>query len=376
MTNIVFAHALYFKIAEDGSIFTPGGIDNRYLSRFTKAEFREIFLVSRSSPLKKEDLHQYRKLDFINSMFLTSFTGGYSFLFRPSFYKKLYRVLKDDALLIINFPSVTGLFLVVFACIFRFDFVVEVASDSNQYRQKKFGLLIDSLCNIVGKVCVPKAVGALYVTEFLRDKWFCSTSIILSNVIIKEIKIPRTYQTGKCFFKIVTVGAISYRKGIDFLIHELRSLNRNIHVELHIVGPKIDIEIVELINQLNSSKLEVICHGILSPEEVVGVLDGSDIYIQASRSEGLPRSVIEAMARGLPVISSRLPGLRDIVDSEFQFDVDVHGSLVMLLDYVFQSSETLNIMSRKSIEKASNFDAYNLDAKRTEFYIRCKRLMS
>jgi glycosyltransferase involved in cell wall biosynthesis len=52
----------------------------------------------------------------------------------------------------------------------------------------------------------------------------------------------------------------------------------------------------------------------LSPEEVARALDGSSLLVLASRSEGLPRIVVEAFARGRPVVATRAGGLPDIVE--------------------------------------------------------------
>src|SRR4029077_18843448 len=47
--------------------------------------------------------------------------------------------------------------------------------------------------------------------------------------------------------------------------------------------------------------------------DVERVLADSDIAVLTSRREGIPRAVLEAMASGLPVVATRVPGTREAV---------------------------------------------------------------
>jgi len=47
--------------------------------------------------------------------------------------------------------------------------------------------------------------------------------------------------------------------------------------------------------------------------DVGALLNGADIFVHPSRSEGMPLSVIEAMRAGLPVIASEVGGLREMI---------------------------------------------------------------
>jgi phosphatidyl-myo-inositol dimannoside synthase len=49
-------------------------------------------------------------------------------------------------------------------------------------------------------------------------------------------------------------------------------------------------------------------------------LDAADLFVVPSWSEGLPRAAIEAMACGLPVIGSAVPGIRELLPDDLLFD--------------------------------------------------------
>ena len=51
-------------------------------------------------------------------------------------------------------------------------------------------------------------------------------------------------------------------------------------------------------------------------DNVPELLKAADVYVQPSRWEGHPIALIEAMAAGLPVVASDVPGNRDTIENE------------------------------------------------------------
>jgi colanic acid/amylovoran biosynthesis glycosyltransferase len=115
-------------------------------------------------------------------------------------------------------------------------------------------------------------------------------------------------------FRIITVGALNWRKGYEYaLLTVRRLLDRGVLSEFHIVGD--GPERARLLYTLDELELQgyVHLHGHLSPAGVRSQLQQADVFLLSSLSEGLSNAVLEAMACGLPVVTSDCGGMREAV---------------------------------------------------------------
>ena len=91
--------------------------------------------------------------------------------------------------------------------------------------------------------------------------------------------------------------------------------------------------------------------------EVADYLNVSNLFVLPSRFEGLSNSLLEAMACGLPVISTSVGGSIDIIDDGINgllIDVDNEAQLIQSMSRVLNDSmlaNTLGEHARKTIEK-------------------------
>ncbi|MBQ7717857.1 MAG: glycosyltransferase family 4 protein [Clostridia bacterium] len=114
--------------------------------------------------------------------------------------------------------------------------------------------------------------------------------------------------TQKAEIKVALVGQIYNNiKGIDTAIRAISCLPPEFN--LYLLGKGKPDKWVTLAKKLKVFNRIHFCGCLPGGKQVLNWLDTMDIYVQPSRTEGLPMATLEAMSRGLPVISSGVGGL-------------------------------------------------------------------
>jgi len=127
------------------------------------------------------------------------------------------------------------------------------------------------------------------VSNFLEDKY----------ILKKKMKHFETV-------KILFVGRLSYFKGFHDLISLMELLKDNRHIELGVVGDG-SLE-TNIPNYKNIEYLGSVDHKMMHE-----MYDDYNIFILPSYTEVFPLTILEAMARGLVIIVSDIPGMREII---------------------------------------------------------------
>ena len=100
----------------------------------------------------------------------------------------------------------------------------------------------------------------------------------------------------------------------------------------------------------------------------------ADIYVSASHREGLPLSMIEAMAAKLPIVSSKVGGVPDLVDQNgYLYEDDNLEQLVFYLKKLCLDKELRNKMGDRSFEIVQEFDAEKCARKYESIYTSIAR---
>ena len=125
-------------------------------------------------------------------------------------------------------------------------------------------------------------------------------------------ELRRQWGVGDNEILIAFVGRLNYQKNLPMLLEAIRRLGRNRNnIHLVVAGDGPEAPALEMFIHENAS-CRVIRLG--QTGDVPGVLSAADIFVQPSRWEGLPLAPAEAMAAGLPVIGTKVPGLTELIE--------------------------------------------------------------
>jgi glycosyltransferase involved in cell wall biosynthesis len=121
---------------------------------------------------------------------------------------------------------------------------------------------------------------------------------------------------------LVFSGTWLERKGVDLLAEAFTRIKRSfINIKLVVLGSGVDSQQI-LAHFPTVLKKEVICIPRATEEETISWLKKADAYVLPSLFEGTPLTLLEAMAAGLPVITTSCCGMKDVVKER------VNGMLV------------------------------------------------
>jgi glycosyltransferase involved in cell wall biosynthesis len=106
--------------------------------------------------------------------------------------------------------------------------------------------------------------------------------------------------------------------------------------------------------------------------EIFDLLDNADIFVLLSRTEGLPRSLIEAMARGLPCICSKAGGIPELLPEEDLVNINDANQFVIKLIEISRDPEKLRQMSQRNIEKVREYSKEAVEEVKKSFFLKIK----
>ncbi len=162
------------------------------------------------------------------------------------------------------------------------------------------------------------------------------------NITPAEFKKP---------YNLLYVGNLIPLKRVHVAIKALSELPEDFRLYIVGDGPQRK-ELKVLANTLGVGH-RVYFEGRVPHEEIPSYLSRSHALLLLSESEGRPNVVLEALAAGVPVVASDIPGNRELVvnsENGILVPVDDHKSVVGAIISLFQDEEKWKAMSKRAKE--------------------------
>lgn len=226
------------------------------------------------------------------------------------------------------------------------------------------------------KQVVKAASAVLYVTEHqLQMRYPASQNafqISASNVqIIPELLscFGKVVQP-KVVYTLLAIGSLEQMyKAPDIVLQAMAMLRgRGVHCRLVWLGEGCCRKNMEQFGHKLGVGEDCVFMGNVSKEEVYHQLNIADIFLMVSRTEGLPRALIEAMAIGLPCIGSEVGGIPELLSAEVLVPKENAKALCDKIEYMIHHIDFMRSQAKRNFKEAKKYYDTVLREKRTKFY--------
>lgn len=187
----------------------------------------------------------------------------------------------------------------------------------------------------------------------------------------KALRSKYKYDSGD--FIILYIAEFIPRKDHEFFIKNIPELKKRIP-NLKVIMPGRGVQLKEMkILAVNLEVDDIIWFpGYRKDINLLCAI--SDLYVTTSRQEGLPISVIEAMASGLPIVASNIRGQTDAVlpgrNGEL-FQLDNNTDFVEKILELYKNSEIRTEIRKNNIEDSAKYSVDIAVKKMAEIYGEC-----
>ena len=191
----------------------------------------------------------------------------------------------------------------------------------------------------------------------------CRHCIVVPNFIGEEFVLKNDKMISKSVKRIIFTGHLQHLKGINEIIVAAKYFTEK---TFYLVGPVYE-------NISNKITPNIVLCGVKKFEELISMLDDSDIFILPTYSEGFSNSILEAMGRGLPIITTTVGANIDMID-EFGGILIERENSDQLIDAIklIEPRSIRERMSRWNVEKVnSDYTSSVVIEKILDIYKKC-----
>lgn len=206
--------------------------------------------------------------------------------------------------------------------------------------------------NIVKLVAVSKENQLMMMKYFGLNSDKCA-------FVNNGINVERYYRKEHETFTFINVGRQDENKNQAAIIRCLAKLREEKHpIKLYLVGDgSKHEELAEKVSKLGLEDCVVLTGNVGNTEDYYAL---SDCYVQTSHREALPLTALEAMAAGLPIISTDVGGMKDIVSADNGYLIDDNDEKALyeaMKKILIMPFEERALQGKASLKRVEDFSA-------------------
>ena len=389
--HILFCHDAYYSARRDGTVYSYGTFPYELWERRFLPYFETMTVIGRKKKLHPEE----------TGVLPVSSGANVSHILLPNIdapvkrfskYTRMYQKIKTQVdkadAVIVRGPVEFGMMAAKAARLSNKPYAIEMcgcAYDKTYYKGDWFNRFYAPVKFKNAQKMVRNADAVMYVTESFLQKRYPTRGMVevASNV---EIATPPEYVLRQRIDRInaqeqhLNIGLIGHfhngLKGINVAIEALGQIEEkrksgdgeNLpNFTLKILGQGMPALWNELIRSHGLDGKVEFCGTMSGGKDVLAWLDDIDLYIQPSFHEGLPRSLIEAMSRGCPSLSSDAGGTEELLP---EARIHKRGNAQQLSEHILSlmPKDVRLTDAQTNFEKARNYTKEVLLSRRNTFW--------
>ncbi|MBR9754206.1 MAG: glycosyltransferase family 4 protein [Gammaproteobacteria bacterium] len=368
MPKLAFFHDHIFSKYKD-DFYSPGKLDYNSLSYYLKF-FSSLKVVARYKDVVSIDSH----LSIANGKNI-SIQGVWGPLSKEGIRKRhlvcksIYQVVDESDYVVVRLPSEIGLIALKYALKNNKKTAVEVVANAYDCiisRGTIASRLYAPVAELRNKKWISKSKNVIYVTRgFLQKKYPCANNTAsATDAVITPLAKAKCSKLNSEEIRLGFIGDPSTKlKGFKYLYQAVELLKRKgYNISLDVVGNK-------GVPSSFSIQDYIKFNGVITDRDTLfNWISEIDIYIQPSLTEGLPRSVLEAMSMGKPCMGSNVGGMSELIHPSALFPAKNYLTMAEKIENIIRHPELYTLLVNHSLTVSQDYSFDKVNMIRNKFY--------
>lgn len=203
--------------------------------------------------------------------------------------------------------------------------------------------------------------------QYYFKQWVKKKSVVLSNIInVEKLRNDIVCSEEDKKYDVVYVGRLTYQKNPQRLIAVIEKVVLKVRdLKVGIIG---DGDLTEDVNALiKEKKLDKNIELLGYINKPLSIVNNAKVFLMTSRWEGTPMCVLEALAIGIPVVSTPVDGMVELIENgENGYMSDDDERLAHIIIDIMSDDELRKKMSDAAKVKSENYNSITLYKKKLD----------